>query len=328
MKKIFLSYSYNETEKLFVDNLQKELELHENQVINIMESINFGQNNVDALHNYINKCDLVIAILGNSLNVAYEIGYAIGKGKKILTVIDNIYTVPFDLTTIPSIFMRNNDKNIYDYDGTIREILNFVDKMENVQDKSRYLIANHVYEILVSEVASSVYTKCLNKLDEVGYKELNSFLRNIQETPDVIDEVSSKKLKDLIFKKINMLDQVDSKEFEDLIYNLLKNKEFNLTRAEKDSIGYDFILHNYKKFDKTLVEVKNYNINNKISVGQLQQFLGAIYFNKANYGIFISSSGYTRSARDFAENSTPKIELWDMSNIIEELEYIAELDHS
>lgn len=320
MKKIFLSYSYSEIEKLFVDRLQKELEVRGNQIINTTESINLGQSCVDTIHNDINKCDIVIAVLGNNLNVAYEIGYAIGKSKKVLIIVNNNYKVPFNLETIPSIFMRNNEINMYDYDDTINEILDFIDNMENSQEEmqtriTKYLLSqfqslednNNKYRIFLFNDHDSKHDTTLSDWIKLRSRENPKKLED--PTLDCISKIS------LIEPNYtNFFNYIEPTDFEDLICKLLKNRKFNLIKSEKYS-GYDFVLSNYKTFQKTLVEVKNSNINNKISVGLLQRFLDVIHFNKADSGIFISSSGYTRSAMDFAEHTTPKIELWDMNTI-------------
>lgn len=323
MKKIFLSYSYNEVEKLFMDRLQKELEFHGNQIINATESVNVGQNCVDTLHNYINKCDLVIAILGNSLNVAYEIGYAIGRSKKVLIIVNNNYKVPFNLETIPSIFMRNSEISVYDYDDTINEVLDFIDKMENNQEEIQTVITKCLITHFQNNIENDdnihkcFFHKDYNSKSDIlwsNWVKLTSGAVCEKLDGKILDKLSDTPLIEPNYT--NIFSNIEPTDFENLICKLLKSRDFNLTKAEKNS-GYDFVLSNYKTFNKTLVEVKNFNINNKVSVGLLQRFLGVIHFNKADSGIFISSSGYTRSAMDFAEHTTPKIELWDMNTIKE-----------
>jgi|GEM_PF-3383250 len=129
--------------------------------------------------------------------------------------------------------------------------------------------------------------------------------------------------KDLInsyYSDQNYFDKIDSRQFEEVINDLFRRMHY-VVDSNRDQIGsgYDFVISNYKDYQKTLVEVKNYNKNAKISIGQIQQFLGVVYFNKADSGIFISTSGFTSSAVDFAERATPTIELWDINDLINKI---------
>jgi hypothetical protein len=133
MKNILLSYSYYETESFFVANLQQELEHNGNQVKSIMESTKDSSNAGEIIPDYINGCNLVIAILGDGSNVFYDLGYAMSKNNKILLVSDGTHVMHSYLDTIPDIVMRNNNKNLDDDNITISKILNFVKKIENDQ---------------------------------------------------------------------------------------------------------------------------------------------------------------------------------------------------
>lgn len=115
----------------------------------------------------------------------------------------------------------------------------------------------------------------------------------------------------------DFFDKIEPIQFEEIIGQFFRRMNYEIYPNENpNEYGYDFLITNYGNYGKTLVEIKKYNRNSKISVGQIQQFLGAIYFNKAECGIFITTSGFTRSAIDFAERATPKIELWDIDNLI------------
>jgi|SRR5208283_2729246 len=133
MKNILLSYPYNETESFFVANLQQELEHNGNQVKSIMESTKDSSNAREIIPDYINSCNLVIAILGDGQNVFYDLGYAMSKNKKILLVSDGTHVLHSYLDTIPDVVMRNNNKNLDDDNITISKILKFVNKIENYQ---------------------------------------------------------------------------------------------------------------------------------------------------------------------------------------------------
>ncbi len=59
-------------------------------------------------------------MIDNNLNVAYDIGYAMSKGKKVLIIRDDYSETSFTLKMVPTILLR-------DYFDTSRAILNFVD---------------------------------------------------------------------------------------------------------------------------------------------------------------------------------------------------------
>ncbi|MGL1892178.1 MAG: restriction endonuclease [Spirochaetaceae bacterium] len=119
------------------------------------------------------------------------------------------------------------------------------------------------------------------------------------------------------YNNINLIDDLNGREFEGIIYRIFQQKYQNILRSSGiDNYGYDFLLHNYKSYYKTLVEVKKYSINNKVSISQLQKFLGALYSNNADCGLFVSYSGFTRTAIDFAEKVKPSIELIDMEKLV------------
>jgi nucleoside 2-deoxyribosyltransferase len=76
---------------------------------------------ISAIHDPINACDLLIAfMIDNNLNVAYEVGYAMAKGKKVLIISADYSEIPSYLKTVSAILLR-------DCFYTSCAILNFVD---------------------------------------------------------------------------------------------------------------------------------------------------------------------------------------------------------
>jgi restriction system protein len=264
MKKIFLSYAYNQEAIDYASLIKSKLESHGMQVYDASSS-NVGSDIINHLHNSINKCDLVIAfMMGSNLNVTYEVGYAIGKGKKVVIIANDFSEIPYNLKNILAISLQN------DSDNKLNMLLSLVDNTESTKDE----------------------------LDSIGVKDLKYLLISY-------------------FEKTNEFDQIEPRKFEDFIFDWLNSEGFKVTRAGKKDIGYDFFISDYNKFTKTLVEVKKYNINNKVSIGMIQKFLDVLRYHKADHGIFISSSGFTQSATNFSGNTNPKIELWDMEYINE-----------
>lgn len=274
MKKVYLSYSFEKIDQIFLESLENEFLRYDIQVVNKDTfKVFYYADLASSMQNLINNCDLLIAFLTEANNnIIFELGYALGKGKKVLIVSDETVTMPGALGNIRYIRSKYNDKLVYD-------IINYISSIELVQQK--------------------------DKIET--YSDFKFLVKSDRYDP-------------------SSLDQIEPMKFEDFIYEWFDNQGVNIVRNENhEDIGYDFLLTNYHNYKKTLVEVKKYNSNSKVSVGIIQQFLGAIYSNEADSGIFISSSGYTKSAINFAENlnSTnrcePKIELWDMDKIIKNL---------
>lgn len=149
-----------------------------------------------------------------------------------------------------------------------------------------------------------------------------SFLQNTNiEEKQIRNEISN--FKDLIttFKENSqIIDRVSGPEFEDFIFNYFITNGVNVEKPNSSTdYGFDFILRNWKGFSKTIVEVKKYNRNSKVSVNTIQQVVGAMNIYEANHAIIITTSEFTASAKEFANSMTKKIELWDINYLTENL---------
>ena len=114
-------------------------------------------------------------------------------------------------------------------------------------------------------------------------------------------------------------EKLSSAQFEQCIQSWFQWKGWNV--AEKESeLGYDFAVDGFDKYNKVFVETKKYNKNSMITVGHVQGLLGVLYAYRGDHGILITTSDFSRSAIDFAERTEPKIELWHITKIIEDLE--------
>jgi hypothetical protein len=118
----------------------------------------------------------------------------------------------------------------------------------------------------------------------------------------------------------NYFDQMDYKTFEDLVYEWFKANEFDLERAKGHSDGgYDLIIWNYKEYSKTLVGLKKLNKNGRVSINQIQQFIGDIETGRADRGVFITTSDFTDAAKAYVHSTHSKIELWDLEKVFKVL---------
>ena len=83
MNKVFLSHAFNEKESDYIQLLKDELKSREVQIYET-NHLEIKDDITSAIHDSINISDLLIAfMIDNNLNVAYDVGYAMAKGKKV-----------------------------------------------------------------------------------------------------------------------------------------------------------------------------------------------------------------------------------------------------
>jgi HJR/Mrr/RecB family endonuclease len=98
MIKVFVSYSFHDSEaRFFIEMLRDRLRRFDFQFIDTEKELVPGENFQRAIAEKINQCNLFICFLDpKNPNVTFELGYALGKNKKILLVGD-YREVPSDL---------------------------------------------------------------------------------------------------------------------------------------------------------------------------------------------------------------------------------------
>jgi len=98
MKKVFLSYSYNNNKAYETfQYLQKKLPNLNIEVISIKDSIRMGENWKMSITDQIEKCSIFICFIEReNPNVMFELGYALAKNKKLI-LIGDFKDLPFDL---------------------------------------------------------------------------------------------------------------------------------------------------------------------------------------------------------------------------------------
>lgn len=147
------------------------------------------------------------------------------------------------------------------------------------------------------------------------YNVIN-FLQNTNiEEKSVRDNISN--FKELITnfrENSQIIDRVSGSEFEEFIFAYFRNLGVNIHKPNTSTdYGYDFILKDWNGFTKTIVEVKKYNRNSKVSVNTIQQVIGAMNIYEADHAVIITTSEFTASAKEFARSMTKQIELWDIN---------------
>lgn len=166
------------------------------------------------------------------------------------------------------------------------------------------------------------FIKSDNYLHNLGYQLAQILKDTILELS--YDESYPSDLKEFIKQyRINpqIIERLTEKEFEQIVFNHFNH--FTDCKPEVTSssrnYGYDLTLNNYKGYSKTIVEIKKYNPNSKVSINVVQQLVGAMSLYNADCGILLTTSTFTFSAKDFVSSLPYKIELWDLKYLETEL---------
>ncbi len=107
--------------------------------------------------------------------------------------------------------------------------------------------------------------------------------------------------------------------FEHLVVDLLVKMGYGGSFANSAQVtqyvhddGIDGIIFEDKLgLDKIYIQAKRYKFENTIGKPQIQQFSGALDEQKANKGVFITTSSYTKEAKQYVEKLNKKIVLID-----------------
>ena len=130
---------------------------------------------------------------------------------------------------------------------------------------------------------------------------------------DINDEIKK------FFKKYpQKLYDINPRKFEELIASILKDLGFDveLTKATRDG-GRDIIANIRNSVANFLayVECKRYAPDNKIDVGIIRQVQGVHYTHKPSKSIIVTTSFFTKDAKEEAQLIENQLELKDFNDI-------------
>lgn len=134
-----------------------------------------------------------------------------------------------------------------------------------------------------------------------------------------IDDITPEENIDKIYKKINdqLADELleiimdkDSYYFENLVMDLFTKMGYgdakdnsNIVTKRSNDGGIDGIINQDKLgLDKIYVQAKRWNSNEKVDRTEIQKFVGALSIKDSKRGIFITTSDFTKGAREFVAN--------------------------
>lgn len=124
---------------------------------------------------------------------------------------------------------------------------------------------------------------------------------------------------DRILKNNKEVYNLSSREFEEMVAQVFRNQgyEVRVTQATRDG-GCDIIAtHNIGGLPyMVLIECKKYNEKNKVGVSLVRSLLGVQTDQRANKAVLVTSSTFTKDARDFAARQQQLITLLDYDDLL------------
>ena len=184
-----------------------------------------------------------------------------------------------------------------------------------------------------------------NDLREV--QQLASSLTSRVETPDEIMRAAHKQFEAALAQ--DLLDRVRTAPpafFERLIINLLLSMGYGGSAADAGRAlgrsgddGVDGVIdQDALGLDRVYVQAKRYADGNNIGAGAIRDFFGSLDRHKASKGLFVTTSGFSASAKETAEFLSKRIVLvdgeqlarlmirYDVGCRVEEILYIKKID--
>lgn len=164
MKNVFLSYTNNDLDAyIYYNFLKEQLPIMGLELINDKDYPCLGKGLQKSIADLINKCNIFICFFNKeNPNIMFELGYALGKNKKII-VIGNYNEVPFDVRNM--IYIQRGSQPY--------ELLNYLEKYINKsQDKELSL------KVLSGNILTDLDNLVLNPevLDNIDDCEFESMI--------------------------------------------------------------------------------------------------------------------------------------------------------
>jgi len=143
---------------------------------------------------------------------------------------------------------------------------------------------------------------------------------HLQATPEERIEAARRELEaSLRADLLDRIRQMTPGDFEELIIALLLKMGYGQGRQEMAQAlggsgdgGVDGVVHQDPLgLDRVYIQAKRYKEGNSVGPDAINSFIGALNIKRANKGLFVTASGFTRQAREHAERSTTHVVLID-----------------
>jgi len=124
---------------------------------------------------------------------------------------------------------------------------------------------------------------------------------------------------------LDLVRQMSPSDFEELIILLLVRMGYGQGRAEMAQAlggsgdgGVDGVVHQDPLgLDRVYIQAKRYNEGNTVGPGEINSFIGALNIKKANKGIFVTASSFTKQAREHVAAASTHVVLIDGGKLAE-----------
>jgi len=144
------------------------------------------------------------------------------------------------------------------------------------------------------------------------------------ETPDELLADGYKQLREsLAIELLDRIKTINPGRFEELVVELLLKMGYGGTQEDAGRVvgksgdgGIDGII-NEDRLGLDVIYIQAKRWESDVGRPEIQKFVGALAGHKANKGIFITSSGYTKEARNFVTQINNKIVLIDGAMLVE-----------
>ena len=177
------------------------------------------------------------------------------------------------------------------------------------------LTPNHILDEAQWKILLDFY----KDLSDVKSEQIYSAGQSVDNRLILVQEVNLRLLKDLS-KKPELIYSLEPRQFEELVAKLLEDQgcDVSLTKRTRDG-GYDIfgkMKHGLSEL-VFLAECKRYSSENKVGVEVIRNMYGVTEIQKANLGLIITSSSFSKDAQEEKLRIGPRIDLKDYRNLCE-----------
>ena len=202
---------------------------------------------------------------------------------------------------------------------------------------NKLLTPKDILRFIIANVSNSIIKEFYSRYPNLSYQ----YGKGIDFSSDIIQ--SEKKIivppKEII-KSVTIFDNTllkkamedpriihrfSSREFEEMVCELLDKQGYNvkLTKQTRDG-GKDIVVVQKSILGEfcIYVECKKYDVTRPISVGLVRELYGTVMAENATAGMMITTSYFTKDAKEYTEKIKHRLTLKDYNDLIQELNNI------
>jgi restriction system protein len=180
-----------------------------------------------------------------------------------------------------------------------------------------YLLENNLIDSDFNSIIKDSFTAS-PIVDQFGNPLSTDSLNGIQMADSI--KVVNNTLLDKVYRKPEDIYKLSSREFEYLVAELFEKDGYTvkITKATHDG-GKDLMIAEKSSLGSFMfyVECKKYSPTNHIGVSLLRELYGTVQADNATAGIFVTSSYFSKEARDFQEKIKYQLSLKDYYDLID-----------